>query len=166
MPRRRTGPVLPLDRSRRGRRPGRRAPWRDLRNALRTPVAPRRVELKAVVAARQPLREVMAALGVDVHAMRRRTVFFLDTPGLDLFRRGVVVRVRRGADAADVVEKVRRPDPVVLPSRSRTFPSLTVEVDALPDAVAWTAAVPGPGAAPGAALGGGHRAEGRAPPLA
>lgn len=116
-------------------------PWQDLSDALSAGRAPDRVEIKAVLAPQHP-KQVISALGADTRAAQRRQVYFLDTHGLSLHRRGVVVRIRKiGRRGADIVVKVRRRRPFELASRRLRFPNLVVELDALPTSVVWSAAI-------------------------
>src|SRR6266566_5081686 len=62
-----------------------------------------------------------------------RQVFFLDTPDLSLYERGVVVRARRvQRKGDDSVVKLRPVVPAELPDELRRSPSFGVEVDAMP----------------------------------
>lgn len=116
-------------------------PWEDLPGALAGGAAPDRVEIKAVIAPGRS-KQVIAALGADPRTAERRQVYFLDTPDLKLYRRGIVVRIRKlGSHDADVVVKLRRGKPFELAARHRRFPNLTMEVDALPTSVLWSAAI-------------------------
>jgi hypothetical protein len=92
-----------------------------------------RVELKIIVPA-GCRRTLLTALHGTT---RSRTVYYLDTEGLDLAARGLVVRARTGG-RVDSVVKLRGPEP---DTRRRRYPNLTVEVDALPEHSWWTTAV-------------------------
>jgi hypothetical protein len=114
--------------------------WRTLPSALAStprPARVERVELKAVTTG--PLKTTLAALGpTDTAKHQTRGVYYLDTPDLDLHRRGLVARVRlTGQDRADAVVKLRSPAPDVLPAPHGG----PVELDALPAAVIWTSSV-------------------------
>jgi hypothetical protein len=90
------------------------------------------VELKATVPAAGH-RSAIEALGLDPLDAQIRQVFFFDTPDLDLFQSGLVVRARRvqGRDADSVI-KLRPIVPDMLPRRLRRSPGFTMEVDAMP----------------------------------
>jgi len=84
-----------------------------------------KVELKVVVP-----EHGGRSLGIDAKRGQARRVYFLDTPGLDLYRAGVIVRFRdRPHDQDDVVVKLRPVVPGRVPGRLRGF---HVEIDALP----------------------------------
>jgi hypothetical protein len=69
-------------------------------------------------------------------------VHYFDTPQLDLARRGVVVRLRSvDDDRGDATVKIRRAAPVRLPKPLRRHRDLAVEIDTLPDARHWSAAL-------------------------
>src|SRR5439155_11187603 len=90
------------------------------------------VELKLTVPERD-YRSVVVALGMDPLDAQIRQVFFLDTPDLSLYERGVVVRARRvQRKGDDSVVKLRPVVPAELPDELRRSPSFGVEVDAMP----------------------------------
>ncbi|TCK24412.1 hypothetical protein [Pseudonocardia endophytica] len=71
-----------------------------------------------------------------------RSVHYFDTPRLDLSRRGVVVRLRSvGEHRGDATVKIRRGAPARLPKPLRRHRDLAVEIDTLPDARHWSAAL-------------------------
>lgn len=71
-----------------------------------------------------------------------RSVHYFDTPQLDLAGRGVVVRLRSiGERRGDATVKIRRGSPVRLPKPLRRHRDLAVEIDTLPDARHWSAAL-------------------------
>ncbi|MDQ4118846.1 MAG: hypothetical protein M3235_18065 [Actinomycetota bacterium] len=71
-----------------------------------------------------------------------RSVHYFDTPWLDLARHGVVVRLRSVGDrGGDATVKIRRRTPVRLPKPLRDHRDLAVEIDTLPDARHWSAAL-------------------------
>jgi hypothetical protein len=90
------------------------------------------VELKLTVPEADQ-RSAVQSLGMDPLDAQLRQVFFFDTPGLDLYKAGVVVRARRvqkkGDDSA---VKLRPVVPHELPAGVRESPNMTVEVDAMP----------------------------------
>lgn len=86
------------------------------------------VELKIVVPEHRGRR-----LGIDPEGGPRRRVYFLDTPGLDLYRHGVIVRFRdRGRERDDAVVKLRPVVPGRVPGWLRTADRFRMEIDALP----------------------------------
>ena len=90
------------------------------------------VELKLTV----PMSErtsAGAALGVDPLDSQIRQVFFFDTPDLQLYEKGIVVRARRVQQKGDdTVVKLRPVVPEELPAELRGSPNFGVEVDAMP----------------------------------
>jgi hypothetical protein len=96
-----------------------------------------RVELKVAVSPSD-----LSTLGADLKSGLSRTVYFLDTPGLALRKRGLIVRVRhtkgRGGDA---VVKLRRPVLPKTPGWLRRDDDFAVEIDALPDNYACSGAL-------------------------
>ncbi len=71
-----------------------------------------------------------------------RSVHYFDTPLLELARLGIVVRLRSiGEGRGDATVKIRRPAPVRLPKPLRGHRNLAVEIDTLPDARHWSAAL-------------------------
>jgi hypothetical protein len=92
------------------------------------------VELKATVPD-SDRQSMMQALEMDPIDAEIRQVFFFDTPGLDLYHHGVVVRARRSQrKGGDAVVKLRPVVPHELPKALRRAPGFKVEVDALPGA--------------------------------
>src|SRR5688572_33475260 len=65
------------------------------------------VELKLMVPDGE--RMALANLGVDPLQARIRQVYFFDTPSLDLFESGVIMRARRSQNADDDTVVKRRP---------------------------------------------------------
>jgi hypothetical protein len=89
-------------------------------------------------------RSASAALGVDPLEAQIRQVFFLDTPGLDLNKAGVVARARRVQGRGDdSVVKLRPVVPDDLPRELRRLPDFVVEVDALPGGYVCSASLKG-----------------------
>jgi hypothetical protein len=92
------------------------------------------VELKATVPD-SDRQSMMHALEMDPIDAEIRQVFFFDTPGLDLYHHGVVVRARRSQrKGGDTVVKLRPVVPHELPKALRRSAGFKVEVDALPGA--------------------------------
>ena len=89
------------------------------------------VELKVTVPDSDH-RSAVQALGIDPIEAEIRQVFFLDTPELDLYRHGVVVRARRARGRGDTVVKLRPVAPPDLPAALRRSRDFGVEVDAMP----------------------------------
>jgi hypothetical protein len=89
------------------------------------------VELKVTVP-ESDHRSAVQALGIDPVGAEVRQVFFFDTPELDLYRHGVVVRARRARDRGDTVVKLRPVVPGELPATLRRSREFNVEVDAMP----------------------------------
>src|SRR4051794_27218691 len=90
------------------------------------------VELKLTVPATDQ-RSTVTALGMDPIDAQIRQVFFFDTPELDLYNAGVVVRARRVQGRGDdSVVKLRPVVPDQLPAKLRKAPTFGVEVDAMP----------------------------------
>lgn len=90
------------------------------------------VELKLTVPDEHH-RSTALALGMDVLDGQIRQVTFFDTPELDLYARGVVVRARRVQGASgDSVVKLRPVEPAHLPEGLRSKKYFGVEVDAMP----------------------------------
>jgi hypothetical protein len=99
-----------------------------------------RVELKVLLDER--LEDAVAALRLPQGAVRRRQVYYLDTPNLDLVEQGILIRARipsRGG--ADLVVKLRAPEPRELPKSVARLRNLCVELDALPHRTHWCASV-------------------------
>ncbi|MFI1989033.1 hypothetical protein [Actinoplanes sp. NPDC020271] len=87
-----------------------------------------RVELKVVSSERQ-----CRSLEIERGRAQTRRVFFLDTPGLALYRHGLVVRVRDLGDRPDdTVVKLRPMGSHTVPKWLRRKNALEVEIDAMP----------------------------------
>lgn len=90
-------------------------------------------------------RSAVAALGMDPLDARIRQVVFFDTPDLDLYHRGVVVRARRiQGRAGDAVVKLRPLDTGEVPAGLRAAAGFTVEVDAMPGGFVCSGALKAP----------------------
>ena len=86
------------------------------------------VELKVVVPAHDG-----RSLGLDRARGPARRVYFLDTPDLDLYQRGVIIRFRDRADSRDdAVVKLRPVAPGRVPRWLRQADRFQMEIDALP----------------------------------
>jgi len=78
-------------------------------------------------------RSAVAALGLDPLDAEIRQVFFFDTPELELYEHGLVVRARRTQRKGDdSVVKLRPVDPSALAPELRATSGFGVEVDAMP----------------------------------
>lgn len=87
------------------------------------------VELKLMVPDGE--RMALANLGVDPLQARIRQVYFFDTPSLDLFELGVIMRARRSQNADDDTVVKRRPvEPADVDSDLRQSPNFKLELDA------------------------------------
>ena len=86
------------------------------------------VELKVVVPERDD-----RSLGIAKKPGQARRIYFLDTPGLDLYRHGVIVRFRDRRDRRDdAVVKLRPVFAGRVPAWLRNTGRFQVEIDALP----------------------------------
>jgi hypothetical protein len=86
------------------------------------------VELKLVVPAHDG-----RSLGLDGGSGPVRRVYFLDTPDLDLYRHGVIIRFRdRRGSRDDAVVKLRPVVPGRVPRWLRQADQFQMEIDALP----------------------------------
>jgi hypothetical protein len=75
-------------------------------------------------------RMALADIGIDVMKAQIRQVYFFDTPSLDLFKRGVVLRGRRSqGDDDDTVVKLRPVQAETLPKKVRGSPNFKLEMD-------------------------------------
>lgn len=99
------------------------------------------VELKLTIPP-VAMRSTAVALGMDPLEARLRQVFFFDTPGLDLYSAGLVVRARRTQQRADdTTVKLRPIVPAELPPALRDSDNVVVEVDAMPGGFVCSASV-------------------------
>jgi exopolyphosphatase/guanosine-5'-triphosphate,3'-diphosphate pyrophosphatase len=90
------------------------------------------VELKLTVPT-EVQRATIQGLPLDPVEAQPRQVFFFDTPGLDLFNAGVVVRARRiQGGGGDTVVKLRPVVPDQLPEALRNDAAFKTEVDVVP----------------------------------
>jgi hypothetical protein len=86
------------------------------------------VELKVVVPERGG-----RSLGIDPRRGPSRRVYYLDTPGLELYRNDLIVRFRdRRRRRDDAVVKLRPVDPRRVPAWLRDADRFQMEIDALP----------------------------------
>jgi hypothetical protein len=100
------------------------------------------IELKVTVPDSDQ-RSAIQALGIDPIDAEIRQVFFFDTPELDLYRSGVVVRARRARGRGDTVVKLRPVVPHELPAALRKSREFGVEVDAVPGSFVCSASLKG-----------------------
>jgi hypothetical protein len=102
------------------------------------------VELKLTVAD-SGYRSAVDALDLDPLQAQMRQVIFFDTPSLDLYTRGVVVRSRRiQGGAGDTVVKLRPLPKGLNLGKDRRPKGLTVEVDAMPGGFICSGSIKGP----------------------
>ena len=101
------------------------------------------IELKLSVPATGH-RATIQGLKLDpVEAQPRQAIFF-DTPNLDLFKAGVVVRARRiQGGRADTVVKLRPVDPAGIDAELRRSASFKIEVDVMPGGYVCSASFKG-----------------------
>jgi len=101
------------------------------------------VELKLTVP-NASHQQTISALGIDPLRAQIRQVYFWDTPRLDLFEHGVVVRTRRvRGRGADTVVKLRPVAPDDLPANLRRLPELGIEIDVSPGGFVCSASFKG-----------------------
>ena len=101
------------------------------------------IELKLSVPATSQ-RATIKGIGLDPVEAEPRQAFFFDTPDLDLYRAGVVVRARRiqGGDG-DTVIKLRPVDPSAIDPELRHSASFKIEVDIMPGGFVCSASFKG-----------------------
>ena len=89
-------------------------------------------------------RAALKSIGLDPVEAQPRQAFFFDTPDLDLYRAGVVVRARRiqGGDG-DTVIKLRPVDPATIDPELRRSASFKIEVDVMPGGFVCSASFKG-----------------------
>lgn len=89
-------------------------------------------------------RAAIKGLALDPVEAQPRQAFFFDTPNLDLFKAGVVVRARRiQGGKADTVVKLRPVDPSSIDPELRRSASLKIEVDVMPGGYVCSASFKG-----------------------
>lgn len=101
------------------------------------------IELKLSVPATGH-RATIKSIGLDPVEAQPRQAFFFDTPELDLYRAGVVVRARRiqGGDG-DTVIKLRPVEPSAIDPQLRRSASFKIEVDVMPGGFVCSASFKG-----------------------
>ena len=89
-------------------------------------------------------RAALKSIGLDPVEAQPRQAFFFDTPDLDLYRAGLVVRARRiqGGDG-DTVIKLRPVDPAAIDPELRRSASFKIEVDVMPGGFVCSASFKG-----------------------
>jgi hypothetical protein len=101
------------------------------------------IELKVTVPATGHRATIMS-LKLDPVEAQPRQAFFFDTPNLDLFKAGVVVRARRiQGGRGDTVVKLRPVDPDKIDPELRRSASFKIELDAMPGGFACSASFKG-----------------------
>jgi hypothetical protein len=114
-----------------------------LREMMRLIKGAHSVELKLTVPASHHRATIQGLPGDPVEAQPRQ-IYFFDTPDLQLYRAGVVVRARRIAGGkGDTVVKLRPVDPEEIPTDLKNDPSFNIEVDALPGGFVCSASFKG-----------------------
>ncbi len=114
-----------------------------LREMMRLIKGAQSVELKLTVPASHHRATVQGLPGDPVEAQPRQ-IYFFDTPDLQLYRAGVVVRARRIAGGkGDTVVKLRPVEPDEIPNDLKNDPSFNIEVDALPGGFVCSASFKG-----------------------
>jgi len=114
-----------------------------LREILPLVAASDSVELKATIPA-DDQRAAVTALDLDPLEGQIRQVFFFDTPGLDLYAGGLVVRARRVAGRGDdTAVKLRPVEPSEVRPRLRRMREFGIEVDAMPGGFVCSASLKG-----------------------
>ena len=84
------------------------------------------------------------SLRLDPVEAQPRQAYFFDTPNLDLYRAGVVVRARRiQGGKADTVVKLRPVDPATIDAELRRSASFKIEVDVMPGGFVCSASFKG-----------------------
>ncbi len=90
------------------------------------------LEIKVTIPA-DAHRATIRGLPLDPVEAEPRQVFFFDTPGLDLYQAGIVLRARRiRGGAGDTVIKLRPVVPAELSDELRHSGSFSIEVDIMP----------------------------------
>ena len=89
-------------------------------------------------------RAALKSIGLDPVEAQPRQAFFFDTPDLDLYQAGIVVRARRiqGGDG-DTVIKLRPVDPATIDPELRRSASFKIEVDVMPGGFVCSASFKG-----------------------
>ena len=101
------------------------------------------IELKLTVPATGH-RATIRSLKLDPVEAQPRQAFFFDTPNLDLFKAGVVVRARRiQGGGGDTVVKLRPVDPDKIDPELRRSASFKIELDVMPGGFVCSASFKG-----------------------
>lgn len=100
-----------------------------------------RVEIKVTI--RDEEREkAIQALGLDLAKADARSIFFFDTPKLDLFNAGVILRARQiDGEPDDTTVKIRPVDPKTLDPQWLAADGFKLEADATGDKVVRSASL-------------------------
>jgi hypothetical protein len=115
----------------------------DLAKVLELSKGSTSVEIKLSVPAAGH-RATVRSLKLDPVEAQPRQTFFFDTPDLDLYKAGVVVRARRiQGGRADTVVKLRPVDPGTIDPDLRRSGSFKIEVDVMPGGYVCSASLKG-----------------------
>jgi hypothetical protein len=88
------------------------------------------IEVKVTVVDRHE-NMALRKLGLDRKDGEQRRIFFYDTPTLDLYKSGIVLRARETGDACDSTVKIRPVDPKHIAAKWRERSGFKVEADAV-----------------------------------
>jgi len=115
----------------------------DLAKAFELSKGSTSIELKVTVPAAGH-RATIKSLKLDPVEAQPRQTFFFDTPNLDLFKAGVVVRARRfQGGGGDTVVKLRPVDPNQIDPELRRSASFKIELDMMPGGFVCSASFKG-----------------------
>jgi hypothetical protein len=99
------------------------------------------VELKATIPHKQ-IHWGLRRYSLSADNDQERHIFFFDTPGLDLFHSGVVLRARRIIGGAhDSTVKLRPVDPAKVPAKWKKYAGFKIEADASENGVVKSASL-------------------------
>lgn len=102
------------------------------------------VEIKVSVPENDKARAA-SALDLDPAKASQRSIYFFDTPDLDLYSAGLVVRAREiDADSDDSTVKVRPADPKTIDNKWRNADGFKLEADVVGDKVVMSASLKAP----------------------
>ena len=99
------------------------------------------VEIKVTIRGDQELKGIRA-LELDEDSAEVRVIYFYDTPNLDLFNAGVVLRARLvKGDNDDSTVKIRPVEPAKVPQNWSELPGFKIEADSTGDRVVCSASL-------------------------